>query len=106
MSFNPFVSLQWLISGKTVDGQTTREPSELVNRLEALELYTHGSAWFAHADHDRGDLSVGLFADLAVLDKDYLTVSEEKISTIRSLLTLIGGEVVYSAGIIEATSSR
>ena len=98
MSYNPFVSLQWLIDGKTVDGQNTRAATELLSRMDALKLYTQGSAWFAHADKDRGNLQVGMLADLAVLDKDFLTIPTQDISSIRSHLTMVGGEVVYTSG--------
>jgi predicted amidohydrolase YtcJ len=98
MSYNPFVSLQWLVDGKTVDGQNTRAATELLSRMDALKLYTQGSAWFARADKDRGNLQVGMLADLAVLDKDFLTIPTHDISSIRSHLTMVGGEVVYTSG--------
>ena len=98
MSFNPFVCLQWLIDGKTVDGRATRAPSELLSRMEALRLYTQGSAWFAHADQDVGDVKVGMLADLAVLDRDYLSIPVADISALRARLTLVGGKVVYASG--------
>ena len=100
MSYNPFVSLQWFIDGKTVDGQDTRAPTELISRMDALKLYTQGSAWFAHADKDRGDLQVGMLADLAVLDKDFLTIPTQDISSIRSHLTMVDGKVVYTSGVL------
>ncbi len=66
--------------------------------MQALRLYTEGSAWFAFDDDKRGTLAVGKLADLAVLSKDYLTVPVEEIGTIRSLLTMVGGRIVYAAG--------
>lgn len=97
MSYNPFVSLKWMTDGRTVDGMTTRVPSELVTREEALRLYTKGSAWFTFDDDRRGTLEPGRLADLAVLDKDYLTVPTDELGTLTSLLTMVGGKVVYAA---------
>ena len=64
----------------------------------ALRLYTQGSAWFAHEEAKRGSLEAGKLADLAVLSKDYMTVSVDQVGRIASLLTMVGGKVVYAAG--------
>src|SRR5262249_42561665 len=98
MSYNPFVSLQWMVDGKTVGGTLTRGEEELPTREEALRLYTLGSAWFTHDDGKRGSLIPGRLADLAVLDKDYLTAPIDQIGGIESLLTMVGGRIVYAAG--------
>src|SRR4051812_10289310 len=98
MSYNPFVSLKWMTDGRTVDGMPTRGASELISREEALRLYTQGSAWFTFDDDQRGTLQPGRLADLAVLDKDYLTVPNEELGTLTSLLTMVGGRVVYADG--------
>ena len=97
MSYNPFVSLQWMLDGRTVAGLPTRSGEETPTRLDALRIYTQGSAWFAHDDDRRGSLTVGKLADLAVLTSDYLTVPVDEIGGIRSLLTMVGGRIVYSA---------
>jgi predicted amidohydrolase YtcJ len=98
MSYNPFVSLQWMVDGKTVAGMPTRMAEELVTREEALRLYTQGSAWFTHDDGRRGTLEPGKLADLAVLTKDYMTVPDDEIGGIESLVTMVGGRIVYAAG--------
>lgn len=98
MSYNPFVSLKWMVDGRTVDGLPTRGASELISREDALRLYTNGSAWFTFDDDSRGTLEVGRLADLAVLDKDYLSVPSEEIGTLTSLLTMVGGRVVHAEG--------
>jgi predicted amidohydrolase YtcJ len=95
---NPFVALQWMLDGKTVSGLAMRAPSELPSRMQALRLYTEGSAWFAFDEGIRGSLAVGKLADLAVLSADYLTVPTEQIGSITSLLTMVGGRVVYADG--------
>jgi predicted amidohydrolase YtcJ len=98
MSYNPFVSLQWMVDGKTVGGTLTRDEEQLPSREEALRFYTLGSAWFTFDDDTRGSLKAGKLADLAVLTKDYLTVPTGDISGIESLLTMVGGRIVYAAG--------
>jgi predicted amidohydrolase YtcJ len=97
MSYNPFVSLKWMTDGRTVDGMTTRAASELVSREEALRFYTKGSAWFTFDDDSRGTLEPGRLADLAVLDKDYLTVPADELGSLSALLTIVGGKIVYTA---------
>src|SRR4029079_2015384 len=91
MSYNPFVSLQWMLDGKTAGGVSMRAPQEIPSRIEALRLYTQGSAWFVFEENERGSLEVGRLADLAVLSQDYLTVPVEEIGSTVSLLTMVGG---------------
>jgi len=98
MSYNPFVSLQWMVDGRTVGGTLTRAEEELPSREEALRFYTLGSTWFTHDDDKRGSLAAGKLADLAVLTKDYFTVPTGEIGAIESLLTMVGGRIVYAAG--------
>ena len=98
MGFSPFISLQWMLDGKTVGGTAMRAPEEILSRIEALRLYTQGSAWFVFDETGRGALAVGKLADLAVLSRDYLTVPVEEIGGTVSLLTMVGGRVVYADG--------
>jgi len=95
-SYNPFTCLQWMLDGKTVEGISMRAAEERPSRADALRMYTIGSAWFAHADDRRGSLEVGKLADLAVLTKDYMAVPVEQIGAIESLLTMVGGKIVYA----------
>ena len=97
-TYNPFVVLQWMIDGRTVSGTATRTAAELPSREDALRVYTQGSAWFTFEDETRGVLAPGRFADLAVLSADVLTVPTQDIGNIESLLTIVGGKVVYAAG--------
>ena len=96
-SYNPFVALRWMLDGKTVGGTALRGPEETPTREEALRMYTLGSAWFAHDEDRRGSLVVGKLADLAVLSKDYMKVPVAEIGRIESLLTMVGGRIVYAA---------
>jgi len=91
---NPWYSIYYMVSGKNVAGHAVNAGQELT-RLEALRVYTLGSAWFSSDDNDLGSIEVGKFADLVVLSDDYLTVPEDDIRSLRSVLTLLGGEIVY-----------
>jgi hypothetical protein len=96
-SYNPFTALQWFLDGKTVAGAAIRGPEETPSRAEALRLYTLGSAWFSFDEKQRGSLETGKVADLAVLSKDYMTVPVDQVGGIESLLTMVGGKIVYAA---------
>lgn len=98
MSYNPFVALQWMLDGRTLSGMTTRTAAEIPSREDALRIYTQGSAWFTHDEGQRGQLAPGMLADLAVLSDDILTMPVERISTLTSLLTMVGGRIVYADG--------
>jgi predicted amidohydrolase YtcJ len=95
-SYNPFVALQWYLDGTTIGGIQTRGPAEAPSRRQALEMYTRNSAFMANDDDKRGTLEPGKFADLAVLSADYLTAPVKEIGKIRSVLTMVGGNVVYA----------
>jgi predicted amidohydrolase YtcJ len=86
-----------MLDGKTVGGTPLRGAEETPSRLQALRLYTLGSAWFAKDEARRGSLEPGKLADLTVLDQDYLTMPVEEIARLQSLLTMVGGRIVYAA---------
>lgn len=96
MDFNPFVAIEWLITGKSIDGRNGRQSSQLLNVSEALNLYTKGSGYFLPDGNLRGELSVGKYADLAILNQNIFTISTEQIHQTQSELTMVGGKVVYS----------
>jgi predicted amidohydrolase YtcJ len=96
-SYNPFVSLQWYLDGTTIGGVQTRGEAEAPSRRQALEMYTRNTAFTANEDDKRGTLEAGKFADLAVLSADYLTTPVKEVGRIRSVLTMVGGNVVYAA---------
>jgi predicted amidohydrolase YtcJ len=95
-SYNPFVSLYWMVTGKTVGGLQLYGEENRHSREEALRLYTQGSSWFSTEDGLKGGLSAGQLADFAVLTGDYFTVPEEEIRGLESALTVVGGKVVYA----------
>ena len=96
-SYNPFVALQWYLDGTTIGGTRTRGDEETPSRRQALEMYTRNTAFMANDDDTRGTLEKGKLADLAVLSADYVTVPVKEIGKIKSLLTMVGGKVVYAA---------
>jgi predicted amidohydrolase YtcJ len=97
-SHNPWVSLHWMVTGKTVGGTLLASPENRLTREEALRLYTVGSAWFSGEEEVKGRIAPGQYADFAILSADYFSVPEDQIRTIESLLTVTGGDVVYAAG--------
>jgi len=97
-SYNPWISLYWMVTGRTVGGMQLASPENRLSREEALRLYTIGSAWFSGEDEVKGRIAPGQLADFAILSADYMTVPEEQIRRIESVLTVTGGDVVYSAG--------
>jgi hypothetical protein len=101
-SYNPFVSLYWLVAGKTVGGTVLYK--DRFDRMEALRLWTVGSAWFSSEEGKKGALVPGQLADLAVLSADYFSVPEEEIKRLESVLTLVGGKPVYAAAEFAALS--
>lgn len=96
-SYNPWISLYWMVSGKTIGGTELYGPENKLERLEALRLYTLGSAKLSREENVKGSLAKGMYADLAVLSEDYFTIPEESIRNISSLLTILGGKVVYGS---------
>jgi predicted amidohydrolase YtcJ len=97
-SYNPFVSLYWLVTGKTVGGTALYPEANRPERMEALRLFTVGSTWFSSEMGQKGAIVPGQLADLAVLSADYFSIPEEEIKRLESVLTLVGGKVVYGAG--------
>lgn len=97
-SYNPWVSMFWLTAGKTVGGLKIYNEDTVLPRETALELYTRGSAWFSNEQQKKGDIAVGMLADLAVLNHDYFEVPDEDIKGIESDLTIVDGKIVYAKG--------
>ncbi|KGO88649.1 amidohydrolase [Flavobacterium rivuli WB 3.3-2 = DSM 21788] len=96
-SYNPWVSMYWLTVGKTVGGLQLYNKSRLTREV-ALELYTKGSAWFSQEQQKKGDIQVGMFADLAVLNRDYFNVDDEDVKNIEAEMTVVDGKIVYAKG--------
>ena len=97
-SYNPWVSLAWLVTGRTVGGTRLYPQSNRLDREQALRLWTDANAWFSSETGKKGRIAVGQLADLAVLTDDYFSVPEDRIAGLGSVLTLLGGKVVHGEG--------
>jgi predicted amidohydrolase YtcJ len=105
-SYNPWVSLYWLATGKTVGGTPMYPDENLLTREEALRLYTQGSSWFSSESGKKGAIASGQLADLAVLTEDYFSVPEETIKGIESVLTMVDGKIVHATGEFKPMAPR
>jgi predicted amidohydrolase YtcJ len=97
-SYNPWVALAWLITGKTVGGLRIYPQRNCLDRETALRMYTENVTWFSNEEGKKGRIKVGQFADLIVPDRDYFSCAEDDIADATSDLTIVGGKVVYAAG--------
>jgi predicted amidohydrolase YtcJ len=97
-SYNPFVALYWLVSGKTVGGLSLYPQENCLDRMEALRLWTVGSSWFSGEEDSKGKITAGQLADLAVLSDSYFSIPDDEIKALESVLTIVGGKIVYAAG--------
>ena len=97
-SYNPWVALSWLTTGRTVGGLRVTPPENCLDREEALRLWTQGSAWFASEDGAKGQIKVGQYADLIAPSADYFSVPSSEISHLASDLTVVGGRIVHADG--------
>lgn len=95
-SYNPWVGLYWLTSGKTLGGLKYMSEENILDRTTALKLFTQGSAQLINLDSDRGILKENYLADFTLLSNDYFAASEEQILTMESKLTVVNGKVVYA----------
>ena len=84
-----------MFDGKTAAGLPTRAPEETPSRMEALRLYREGARSFPD-NAQRGSFAVGKLADLAVRTEGF-TIPVDRIGTIRSVLTVVGGRVVHAS---------
>jgi predicted amidohydrolase YtcJ len=97
-SYNPWVSLAWLVTGKTVGGLRLYPQHNCLDRETALRMWTENVTWFSNEEGKKGRIAVGQFADLIVPDRDYFSCPENEIADTTSDLTVVGGKVVYGAG--------
>jgi len=97
-SYNPWASLAWLVSGRTVGGLRLYPAANRLDRHSALRLWTAANAWFSSEAGKKGQIKAGQLADLALLSDDYFSVPEEGIAHLQSVLTVLGGRIVHGAG--------
>lgn len=97
-SYNPWVSLSWLVTGRTLGGTVLYPPQNRVDRATALQMYTQAGARLTAEDDVKGILREGFYGDLAILSDDFFSVAEADIAHIEALLTVVGGRIVYATG--------
>jgi hypothetical protein len=97
-SYNPWVSLAWLVTGRTVGGMQIYPQRNCLDRETALRMWTENVTWFSNEEGRKGRIESGQLADLIVPDRDYFSCAEDEIAGTTSLLTVVGGKVVYGAG--------
>ena len=97
-SYNPWIGIYWLVTGKTVGGLRLYPPANRLMREDALRLYTEGSSWFSTENGKKGAIVAGQYADLAVLDRDMMNVPEDELKDMRAVLTVVAGKIVYGDG--------
>jgi predicted amidohydrolase YtcJ len=97
-SYNPWVCLAWLVTGKTVGGLRITPQHNCLDRETALRMWTENVTWFSSEVGKKGRIAAGQFADLILPDRDYFSCPEGEIADITSDLTMVGGKIVYAAG--------
>jgi predicted amidohydrolase YtcJ len=97
-SYNPWVGVHWLLTGKTLGGGKLQGERNLLDRTEALRLWTSGGAWMSSEEDKKGTLEAGKLADLVLLSGDYFSMPVDEVKDLESVLTIVGGKVVYAAG--------
>ncbi|WP_343697855.1 amidohydrolase [Flavobacterium sp.] len=96
-TYNPWMSLHWLLTGKTIGGMQFWPKDQVLDKFTALQLYTSGSAWFSGEEKEKGKLVKGMYADLAIISDDYFSLKPDDIRKIESVLTVVNGKVVYAS---------
>jgi predicted amidohydrolase YtcJ len=93
---NPWSHIQYAVTGLNSFGVQVN-PDQHLTRAEALRLFTRNNAWFLKMEDKIGSIEPGKLADLAVLDRDYMTVPEAQIKNVRSVMTMVGGKIVHNS---------
>ena len=97
-SYNPWVSLSWLVTGRTVGGMRLYPQRNCLDRETALRMWTENTTWFSNEEGKKGRIQEGQLADLIVPDRDFFACSEDEIADTSSVLTVVGGKIVYGVG--------
>ena len=92
---NPFLNLWFAVTGKMVGGHKVNR--QTLTREEALIAHTRNNGYIVFQESNLGSIQSGKYADLLVLDRDYLTVPKDDIKDLKPVMTMVGGRVVYEA---------
>jgi predicted amidohydrolase YtcJ len=96
-AFNPWLMIYYMTTGRNNAGDLVN-PGQSISRLEAIKIYSAGSAYLSFDEDKLGTIETGKLADLVVLSDDPLRVSDDKLRKISSVLTLQAGKIVHEAG--------
>ena len=102
---NPWIHMYYATTGINARGVVIN-PGQLISREEVLSLYTKQNGWFVREEDQLGSIETGKLADLAVLNRNYFTVPDEDLKRIRSILTVVDGEVVHDRGVLRFDRDR
>jgi predicted amidohydrolase YtcJ len=92
---NPFYNLWFAVTGKMIGGHKVNR--QTITREEALIAHTRNNAYILFQESNLGSLAPGKYADLLVLDRDYLKIPADEIKDIKPVITMVGGKIVYEA---------
>src|SRR6478672_10735061 len=101
-SYNPWVSLAWLVTGRTVGGLRIYPQRNCLDRETALRMWTENVTWFSNEEGKKGRIEAGQVADMIVPDRDFFSCAETEIADTTSDLTVVSGRIVYAAGDFKA----
>ncbi len=102
---NPWIHMYFATTGVNARGVDIN-PSQHITRQEALRLYTRDNGWFVREEDQLGTIEKGKLADLVVLDRDYFAVPNEELKRIRSVMTIVGGDIVHDAKVLRVERER
>lgn len=103
---NPWIGISWAVTGKSISGKVILAEDNRLTREEALRLYTTGAAWFEYQETDKGRIAPGNLADFVLLSDDYFSVPDDQIKNLQSVLTVVGGKIVYGSDKYSSLSPR
>ena len=96
-SYNPWICIYWMVTGKTVGGMNLYPQKNLLSREQALKLWTTANTWFSNEEGLKGEIKENCLADFVALSADYFSVPDEDIKHITSVLTVLGGKIVHGS---------
>jgi predicted amidohydrolase YtcJ len=105
-SYNPWVSLYWITTGRTIGGTQVMAKENTVDRITALKLFSTGGYSLIKENNQKGKIQKGFYADLAILDKDYFSIEDNMIPSVSAVLTIVDGKIVYGVNEYKSISPK
>jgi predicted amidohydrolase YtcJ len=100
----PFTTLYFAVTGKMAGGAKVNR--QTISREDALIAHTRKNAYLVFQENSLGSIQPGKLADLVVLNRDYLTVPADQIRSIKPVMTMVGGRIVYDANVATQAAVR